>query len=215
MAFAAALATAGVGCAPEPPTELASGGAGGMRTSAAVTGGSGGTRDDGYGGELAVGGAGGGQATACDDASPCNNEPGSCPTCATSEGECTDEFEACENAEANACFEFAGCGGKCAGDAACNEKCRADFPDGAKQFEALLLCVWCDACPTSCSQFAAACGGEPSNEKEPCCKPHTTKGCSDAAIEACVCETDAYCCEDAWDQFCVERVIESQCGACG
>ena len=47
-----------------------------------------------------------------------------------------------------------------------------------------------------------------------CCSAHGRGGCTDDAIEACVCEVDAACCTAEWDATCVgEATVD--CGACG
>jgi hypothetical protein len=46
----------------------------------------------------------------------------------------------------------------------------------------------------------------------PCCGP-LAGGCDDAAIEACVCAEDAYCC-DAWDIACAIEVEDFGCAEC-
>lgn len=48
-----------------------------------------------------------------------------------------------------------------------------------------------------------------------CCLDNGTPGCDDAAVESCVCMQDAYCCDTAWDQVCVDGVAEFMCGDCG
>jgi len=51
-----------------------------------------------------------------------------------------------------------------------------------------------------------------------CCEAHDTPGCSDPAIESCVCDADPWCCgmdkagEGVWDQFCVDDVGDEMCG---
>jgi hypothetical protein len=47
-----------------------------------------------------------------------------------------------------------------------------------------------------------------------CCAPELGPGCADAAIEACVCEQDPYCCDNAWDIACAVSVEPMGCGAC-
>lgn len=46
-----------------------------------------------------------------------------------------------------------------------------------------------------------------------CCVAHPSAGCEDADVQACVCEADDYCCEQTWDQACVNAVLEG-CGTC-
>jgi hypothetical protein len=47
-----------------------------------------------------------------------------------------------------------------------------------------------------------------------CCAVHTAAGCSDAAVEACVCATDPFCCRTEWDATCVDEVGTLSCGSC-
>lgn len=48
-----------------------------------------------------------------------------------------------------------------------------------------------------------------------CCSPHETGGCSVPAIQTCVCDFDAYCCDadNGWDDICVS-VAATQCDVC-
>lgn len=47
-----------------------------------------------------------------------------------------------------------------------------------------------------------------------CCSPQAGGGCADAAIAACVCAVDDYCCTGTWDALCVEAVSVLECGGC-
>ncbi len=47
-----------------------------------------------------------------------------------------------------------------------------------------------------------------------CCTSSASPGCADAAIEACVCASDSYCCSSAWDGTCVSEVESLGCGTC-
>jgi hypothetical protein len=63
-------------------------------------------------------------------------------------------------------------------------------------------------------------GGDPPPEEPPagtgdCCTDDGTPGCDDAAIQACVCMQDSYCCDTAWDALCVDEVGSFGCGTCG
>lgn len=53
---------------------------------------------------------------------------------------------------------------------------------------------------------ASAGGGLPSS----CCAAGLGAGCSDPAVEACVCGADAFCCEEQWDDLCA-----ASADACG
>jgi hypothetical protein len=60
-------------------------------------------------------------------------------------------------------------------------------------------------------------GGEPppGDGGGDCCTAAAAPGCADAAVEACVCMHDAYCCNTAWDGVCVDEVGSLGCGSCG
>lgn len=53
-------------------------------------------------------------------------------------------------------------------------------------------------------------GGGPSA----CCEQQPGAGCPDAAVQACVCATDDYCCNVLWDLTCVGEVESLGCGTC-
>jgi hypothetical protein len=54
-------------------------------------------------------------------------------------------------------------------------------------------------------------GVDPPFEIPKCCTAHVDAGCGDAEIESCVCAMDSYCCEMAWDTFCVAQA-SATCG---
>lgn len=47
-----------------------------------------------------------------------------------------------------------------------------------------------------------------------CCEATAAMGCLDLEIEACVCASDPYCCDFAWDNHCVAAIAEYECGGC-
>lgn len=47
-----------------------------------------------------------------------------------------------------------------------------------------------------------------------CCDPGIA-GCDDPDVQACVCDVDPFCCDNGWDQTCVEEVTSLGCGTCG
>jgi len=49
---------------------------------------------------------------------------------------------------------------------------------------------------------------------EGCCAPTDAPGCADAVIESCVCDLDPYCCDEAWDDACVNTAQTSGCSPC-
>ncbi|MFH2009580.1 MAG: hypothetical protein ABI333_23510, partial [bacterium] len=59
------------------------------------------------------------------------------------------------------------------------------------------------------------CAGDPScAPAHDCCAVHSTVGCTDAGIEACVCAVDSFCCNTSWDSACVSEVTSLGCGTC-
>lgn len=46
-----------------------------------------------------------------------------------------------------------------------------------------------------------------------CCTPGEVAGCPDPTITECVCAQDPYCCEDHWDELCVDQAT-TYCGGC-
>jgi hypothetical protein len=69
------------------------------------------------------------------------------------------------------------------------------------------------------SKAQASCGLSCGGGDEGCCDAHSTPGCDDAAVEACVCATDPFCCgEDDdgvgfWDATCVDKVGDLLCAS--
>ena len=53
-------------------------------------------------------------------------------------------------------------------------------------------------------------GGEPVGAGN-CCEPHAEAGCESAAVEACVCAMDEFCCDSEWDDTCVSEVASFGC----
>jgi hypothetical protein len=63
-------------------------------------------------------------------------------------------------------------------------------------------------------EFSFDLGNDTGDSSEGCCVPADGPGCSDDVIEACVCEHDPYCCEEAWDDACVNTAQLSGCSPC-
>ena len=47
-----------------------------------------------------------------------------------------------------------------------------------------------------------------------CCDPHDGPGCEMNDVAVCVCKTDPYCCNVAWDGTCAAEVEQLGCGQC-
>ena len=76
---------------------------------------------------------------------------------------------------------------------------------------------WDETCANIAKdECGADCGG---SENLDCCTDQETPGCTDTAIEACVCDDDPWCCGNdsagvgVWDQFCVAKVGSLLCGS--
>lgn len=71
---------------------------------------------------------------------------------------------------------------------------------------------WDDICAGKAATDCGACGGGMPGMNEDCCTVQASPGCTDPAIEACVCTLDAFCCNSQWDSVCVGRVGNDLCG---
>ena len=61
----------------------------------------------------------------------------------------------------------------------------------------------CDTCEADCGECANL-----------CCDSNPGPGCGNAAIEACVCAFDSYCCNINWDSLCASEVEQYGCATC-
>ncbi len=120
-------------------------------------------------------------------------------------------------------FDTAACGGAMGGQGDCcidNNTPGCDDP-------AIETCVcgndpfccdtqWDNVCVGIATNDCGECGGGGTttgvDPNEDCCTDQQSPGCTDAAIEACVCALDAYCCDTLWDATCVGRVGTDLCG---
>ncbi|MCX4240117.1 hypothetical protein [Paraliomyxa miuraensis] len=76
----------------------------------------------------------------------------------------------------------------------------------------------------TCVEQALACGGcgaqtttDTTGAPEPvCCSASDQPGCAeDPALEGCVCGLDAFCCDQQWDDQCVQTAIRQCAAECG
>jgi hypothetical protein len=144
----------------------------------------------------------------CEDGESCTScaeDCGPCPGCG--DGQC-DAEETCTSCPED-CGPCPGCGdGQCDGEetcTSCSEDCGPCPGCGDGQCDGEETC-------TSCSEDCGPCGADP-------CVATGEPGCGGCPAEECVCTTDSYCCEVAWDQWCVGSYLEycgGQCeGSCG
>jgi len=121
----------------------------------------------------------------------CNNTWDSmCATGVTSLGCGACNVVVCGDGKCNGTEDCSNCPwdcGDCCGDGECEgnkgETCYSCDDD-------------CGACPDTNS----------------CCLPHAKPGCASAAVQACVCKIDQFCCNNSWDDFCAAEADD--CGTC-
>jgi hypothetical protein len=83
---------------------------------------------------------------------------------------------------------------------------------------------WAPSCANLANDVCRVCGatGEDSTTEDPgtdtgnnndqCCEPSMSPGCANENLEGCVCGLDPFCCEEEWDQQCINLGINS-CGS--
>jgi len=75
----------------------------------------------------------------------------------------------------------------------------------------------CGGCDTACGDDEVCIDGdcvEGSDDPGNCCASHAGAGCTNPAIEACVCAQDSFCCDNTWDGTCAGEVESLGCGMC-
>lgn len=86
----------------------------------------------------------------CDAQSSCD----ACVACAT-KGACSSEVAACD--ANSACVGLVQCLDLCGMTADCKAQCAAQNQVGVADYDRLIACVYCDACPNTCAG-SASCG---------------------------------------------------------
>ncbi len=75
--------------------------------------------------------------------------------------------------------------------------------------------AWDGLCVSQVESFGCgSCGGPGGGGVSACCQQQPGAGCPDAAVQACVCAADPYCCDVFWDLTCVGEVESLSCGSC-
>ncbi|MDI3286559.1 hypothetical protein [Polyangium sp. 15x6] len=114
-------------------------------------------------GTTAVGSGGGADAGAdaatkppenCDELASCGDYSRGCTGCAV-KGPCVVAYEGCLGDKS--CVEFNMCMAGCEDDVACQNGCAMGNPLGADRYNALITCIVCESCPTSCADSASIC----------------------------------------------------------
>jgi hypothetical protein len=122
----------------------------------------------------------------------------------------------CTNAWDEVCVgEAEDCGANCGEQASCCVS--TPTPGCAEEDVEACVCAldtyccdgaWDNVCvDQAIDNCDANCGGVGGD----CCEPQANPGCGNENVAACVCDQDSYCCEQAWDQSCVNAAIVS-CG---
>lgn len=146
----------------------------------------------------------------CEGSETCGNCPGDCGACpGCGDGKCQGD-ETC-----NACPDDCGACASC-GDGTCNpgetcSSCQADCgPCGGACGDG--TCAGGETC-ASCQIDCGPCGGGACSH-DPCkTGAALSSGCDPCVTD--VCSIDPFCCDDSWDETCVEEV-EQVCGkSCG
>ena len=102
--------------------------------------------------------------------------------------------------------------------------CCQEGTEAGCENDAVAMCV-CDQDPFCCSnQWDLACAVKAVEDgcatcegiggDGDCCTDNGSPGCSDNAIEACVCLEDIVCCTESWDSICAMQVESLECGQC-
>jgi hypothetical protein len=147
---------------------------------------------------------------ACGDGEDCLLCPGDCGACT---GDC------CEDNGSPGCLDPTITQCVCQQDSFC---CQSEWDSICAQEVVDFGCGQCGdaagcgdgecAVDESCDICAEDCGYCPGTGD--CCAAHEGLGCGDAAIQACVCGLDSWCCESSWDFTCASEVESFGCGEC-
>src|SRR5690606_36988570 len=73
---------------------------------------------------------------------------------------------------------------------------------------------WDAMCVEEVGTLLCAPACTPDDADGPCCTDHTGPGCEIDTVEACVCMADEFCCTNAWDTMCVDKIESESCGTC-
>jgi hypothetical protein len=77
------------------------------------------------------------------------------------------------------------------------------------------LVQWDESCAAKAMELGCSSCDAGANAVTDCCTPHPSASCDDATVAECVCNGgDEHCCEEAWDELCVEEVQTFGCGVC-
>ena len=71
-------------------------------------------------------------------------------------------------------------------------------------FSITMMTLGCDDSTTTPVPTPTSCPNE-------CCEAHSYPGCTNSNVQTCVCAYDRYCCDNTWDQHCVQLVNDLSC----
>lgn len=93
----------------------------------------------------------------CDGGGVCGVSSPGCVGCAVAT-QCSADFDAC--AEEPECVAYSDCVAVCA-EPGCLEACQSAHPLGVAPHDALVACLYCDACYFDCDGASAGCSPSP------------------------------------------------------
>jgi hypothetical protein len=99
----------------------------------------------------------------------------------------------------------------CSGSAFCGGACVDTLYDESNCGSCNTVCGPAQTCSVGECVDGAGTGGGGGGA---CCVTSASPGCSDAAVQACVCASDSFCCSSSWDSACVDEVVSLGCGVC-
>ena len=74
---------------------------------------------------------------------------------------------------------------------------------------------WDQTCVNKVGSLLCAASCSPDDSDGACCTAHAGQtGCEVNSVETCVCAMDDVCCNQGWDQTCVNEIAEFGCGTC-
>jgi hypothetical protein len=134
--------------------------------------------------------------------------------------DCANEAAACVSSPD--CNDLAQCALGCNGDPSCLADCINQFPNGLSEFEPLVECVGCVACPNDCSQISQqlGCSGNSSGNPGSCdnggdcaqCASCAATGACAPELSACLqspdCQAVVDCVTACGQPDCIEQCIQ-------
>ncbi len=172
---------------------------------------------------------GGGETCCADTTSPGCSDVTCCESVCSYDGFCCDsEWDAicvseaqsdpncgcvgCGDSTNNCCTASPDASPSCSDETCCESVCLGDSFCCETEWDG--LCAEAAEFDPNCNCGFSDCGDSTND----CCSVNGTPSCSDESCCECVCNIDPFCCETAWDEFCVPIAAcncADDCGTCG